>query len=209
MMERVLEALNKAPNSVKWGGLAAFIVAVTAINFFFFVEDAADTIQKQAGEQATLEHQLAEKKTIADNLNELRKEMDSLDQKLQEALTELPERKDIDELLAQLNDVGKKSGLDIAKVEPTAEAQDSFFMRIPVKMSVSGNYHEIALFFQEVANMRRIVNVNNITFKVNAAASRSEKVVLSSDFIATTFRFAESKTNVKKPGAAGAKGGQP
>ncbi len=208
-MERVLEALNKAPNSVKWGGLAAFIVAVTAINFFFFVEDAADAIQRQGSEQATLEHQLAEKKTIADNLNELRKEMDSLDQKLQEALTELPERKDIDELLAQLNDVGKKSGLDIAKVEPSSEAQDSFFMRIPVKMSVTGNYHEIALFFQEVANMRRIVNVNNITFKINTAASKSEKVMLNSDFIATTFRFAEPKTTVKKPGPGGAKGGQP
>lgn len=204
-MERLIESLNKAPNSVKWGGLAALIVVITAVNFLFFVQDAADRIAQQQAEQRTLEQQLAEKKAIADNLTDRRREMDQLDQKLQEALTELPERKDIDELLAQLNDVGKKSGLEISKVEPSAETAESFFARIPVKMTVSGNYHEIALFLQEVANMRRIVNVNNIKLSVNTTASKPEKVVLNSDFMATTFRFIEAsaaKKDAKKPGGA-------
>ncbi len=207
-MDKLIETLNKASNPVKWGGLAAVIVVITLVNFFFFVQEAADRIAQQAGEQRTLEGQLAEKKAIADNLTERRREMDQLDQKLQEALTELPERKDIDELLAQLNDVGKKSGLEIAKVEPAAESSESFFARIPVKMTVSGNYHEIALFLQEVANMRRIVNVNNIKLTINGQASKPEKVVLNSDFMATTFRFvdpAEQKRNAdknKKPGGA-------
>ena len=63
----------------------------------------------------------------------------------------------------------------------------NFFAKIPIKMSVSGNYHEIAMFLQEVAGMRRIVNVNNI--KLSSASTRNEKVILSSDFLATTFRF--------------------
>lgn len=205
-MERLLETINKAPNSVKWGGLAAVIVLITAANFFFLVQEAADTIERQKGEQAALDRQLVEKKSIADNLTERRKEMDQLEQKLQEALTELPEKKDIDELLAQLNDVGKKSGLEISKVEPTPEAQESFYARIPVKMSVQGNYHEIAMFFQEVANMRRIVNVNGIKFSTNTAASKADKVVLNSDFMATTFRFAEVKKDDKKKPVAAPKG---
>ncbi len=204
-MERLIEQLNKAPNSVKWGGLAAVLAVITAVNFVFFVQEAADRISQQRAEQRTLEQQLAEKKAIADNLTDRRREMDQLDQRLQEALTELPERKDIDELLAQLNDVGKKSGLEIAKVEPAAESSESFFARIPVKMTVSGNYHEIALFLQEVANMRRIVNVNNIKLSVNTAASKPEKIVLNSDFQATTFRFVEpsaQKKDPKKPAGA-------
>jgi type IV pilus assembly protein PilO len=208
-MEQLIEALNKAPNSLKWGGLAAVIVAITAVNFIFFVQEAADRIAAQQAEQRTLEQQLAEKKAIADNLTDRRREMDQLDQKLQEALTELPEQKDIDELLAQLNDVGKKAGLEISKVEPAGETVESFFARIPVKMSVSGNYHEIALFLQEVANMRRIVNVNNIKLSMNTQASKQEKVVLSSDFMATTFRFVEAKDQkaAKKPAAAAPAGG--
>jgi type IV pilus assembly protein PilO len=210
-MERLLEQLNKAPNSIKWGGLAALLVLITGGNFLFFVQDAADAISRQAGEQRTVDGQLAEKKQIADNLNELRKEMDSLDQKLQEALTELPDKKDIEELLAQLNDVGKKAGLEISTVAPAQEQQESFFAKIPVKMVVSGNYHEIALFFQEVANMRRIVNVNNIKLSVNTQG-KTDKIILNSEFVATTFRFAEpKKTDKKKPGAPGAapaKGGE-
>jgi type IV pilus assembly protein PilO len=66
-----------------------------------------------------------------------------------------------------------------------------FFARIPIRMSVSGNYHEIAMFLQEVANMRRIVNVNNI--QLNSARTRNEKVILSSSFMATTFRFVQTK----------------
>jgi type IV pilus assembly protein PilO len=119
--------------------------------------------------------------------------MDVLEQKLAEALTELPENKDVEELLAQLNDIGKKSGLEIARVEPGSETVGGgdFFARIPIRMAVSGNYHEIAMFLQEVANMRRIVNVNNI--KLDSPTLRNEKVVLQSSFMATTFRFVEQK----------------
>ena len=121
-------------------------------------------------------------------------EMEKLKQQLDEALTELPLDKDIDELLAQLNDLGKKSGLEISRVTPGPESPEGFFARIPVAMSVSGNYHEIASFLQEVANMRRIVNVNNI--KLSTPTARGDKVVLKSDFLATTFRF----VNETKPG---------
>jgi type IV pilus assembly protein PilO len=141
---------------------------------------------------------LAEKSEIAQNLNERRREMDVLEQRLAEAITELPESKDLEELLAQLNDIGKKSGLEISAVQPGREAVTSgeFFARIPIKMTVNGNYHEIAMFLQELANMRRIVNVNNI--KLTGATVKSEKVVLQSTFLATTFRFVTVKQEPKK-----------
>jgi len=194
-MEKLLERINKAPTPIKAGVMAAVVVILTASNYFFLVQPEEDRIAQLEQTKAQLEVQLAEKKEIAQNLTERRKELDSLDQQLQEALTELPERKDIDELLAQLNDVGKKSGLEIAQVAPGAESNANFYAQIPIKMTVSGNYHEIALFMQEIANMRRIVNVNNI--KLGNATMKGEKVVLTSDFLATTFRFVDQG---QKPG---------
>ena len=194
-MEKLLERINKAPTPIKAGVMAAVVVILTASNYFFLVSPEEDRIAQLEQTKGQLEVQLAEKKEIAQNLTERRKELDSLDQQLQEALTELPERKDIDELLAQLNDVGKKSGLEIAQVAPGTETNANFYAQIPIKMTVSGNYHEIALFMQEIANMRRIVNVNNI--KLGQAAMKGEKVVLTSDFLATTFRFVDQG---QKPG---------
>lgn len=198
-MEQYLDRIVKAPAAVKWGGLAGAVFVMTALNFFFFITPVEDRITAQGNERRKLDRDLAEKSEIAQNLNERRREMDVLEQKLAEALTELPENKDLEELLAQLNDIGKKSGLEISKVEPGKEATTGgeFFARIPIKMSVNGSYHEIAMFLQELANMRRIVNVNNI--KLGTPAVKNEKVMLQSTFLATTFRFVSStKQDAKK-----------
>ena len=191
-MDKYLDRIVKAPPAVKFGGLAAAVVLLTAANFFWVIQPMEEEMEAQRAEQRRLDMDLAEKSEIAQNLNERRREMDVLEQKLAEALTELPENKDVEELLAQLNDIGKKSGLEISRVEPGPETVGGgdFFARIPIRMSVAGNYHEIAMFLQEVANMRRIVNVNNI--QLNGARTRNEKVILSSSFMATTFRFVQT-----------------
>jgi type IV pilus assembly protein PilO len=190
-MDQLIERINKLATPVKIGIVLGIAVLITAGSYFLLITDVQAAIEIVKSQQGAADRTLAEKQAIADNLNERRKEMDALEQRLQEALTELPERKDIEELLAQLNDVGKKSGLEIAKVTPGSEAPEGFYAKIPISVAVSGNYHEIAMFLQEIANMRRIVNVNNI--KLTAPTLRNDKVILTSEFLATTFRFNEGK----------------
>jgi type IV pilus assembly protein PilO len=194
-MDKYLDQFAKAPPATKFGGLALAVILMTVANFFMAISPTEDAIKIEIAQRRTLDLELAEKSEIAQNLNDRRREMDVLEQKLAEALTELPEKKDIEELLAQINDIGKKSGLEISSVTPDKEfvGGGEFFARIPLKMTVSGNYHEIALFLQEMANMRRIVNVNNI--KLDSPALKNEKVVLQSSFLATTFRFVEQPKN--------------
>lgn len=196
-MEQLIDRIAKAPPLVKAAAVLGAVIAITALNFFMFIQPEEEAIERNASQQRALDAQLAEKKAIAQNLNERRREMDVLEQQLADALTQLPEKKDMDELLAQLNDIGKKAGLQIASVEPGPEAPSGFFARIPVKMVVSGNYHEIAMFLQDVAAMRRIVNVNNI--KLTQPTTRGDKVILSSEFLATTFRFLDQGGNPGNP----------
>jgi type IV pilus assembly protein PilO len=207
-MEQLFDRIAKASAAAKYGGLAAVVVALCAGNFFLLVQPLEEKIKRQKTELSKLEDSLAEKQAIAQNLTERRREMDQLEQQLNEALTELPEKKEIDELLGQLQDIGKKSGLEIERIEPGAEQPVNFFARIPIKMAVRGNYHEVAVFLQEVANMRRIVNVNNIKF--SGGKVQTDKVVLSTEFLATTFRFVEQKqvdkaTTRAKPARGGKK----
>lgn len=192
-MDKYLDQFVKASPAAKFGGLAAVIVLMTVANYFLLIDPTEKRIKQQMTERRELDLDLAEKSEIAQNLNERRREMDVLEQKLAEALTELPEKKDVEELLAQINDIGKKSGLEISLVQPDREyvGGGEFFARIPIRMTVSGNYHEIAMFLQEMANMRRIVNVNNIN--LGQPTLKNEKVVLQSSFLATTFRFVETK----------------
>jgi type IV pilus assembly protein PilO len=178
-------------------------VLLSIANFFFMVRPELDTLEQQAVQQRQLDTQLQEKSEIAQNLNERRREMDVLQQKLDEALSELPLAADLDELLAQLNEIGRKSGLEISAVEPAAEEPAQIYVKIPIKMNLTGNYHEIAMFLQSLANLRRIVNVNNL--QLGTPNLKAEKVVLNSSFVATTFRFLDPKTlspDKNKPKAA-------
>lgn len=195
-MEQLIERINKLATPAKAGIVAAIILVITAATYFLLIADLETAITGLKSEQESRDRTLAEKQLIADNLNDKRKEMDALEQKFQEALTQLPEKKDIEELLAQLSDIGKKSGLEISRVTPGGEASEGFYSRIPISMAVSGNYNEIAMFLQEIANLRRIVNVSDL--KLGAPTMKGDKVMLQSDFMATTFRFTDSGKGGKK-----------
>jgi len=190
-MDEIIDKVLKAPPLQRWGGIAAALVILTILNFVLMVRPELATLESQAAQQRVLDSQLQEKSEIAQNLNERRREMDVLQQKLDEALAELPEAADLDELLAQLNEIGRKSGLEISAVEPAPEESAQIYVKIPIKMALTGNYHEIAMFLQSLANLRRIVNVNNI--QLGSPTLKSEKVVLNSSFVATTFRFLDPK----------------
>ncbi len=190
-MEQLIERVNKLATPVKAGIIFGIVVLLTGGNYFFFIADLTTSIEGIKASQASQDGVLAQKQEIADNLNERRKEMDALEQRFQVALTQLPERKDIEELLAQLNDIGKKSGLEINKVVPGGESSRGFIASIPIGMSVRGNYHEIALFLQEVASLPRIVHVSEIRL-TGQTTTRGEKVWLASDFLATTYRFSDA-----------------
>jgi len=190
-MEQLIDRINKLAMPVKVGILFGLAIVVTASAYFFLIQPEMEELDSIRQQLEAARGTLAEKQLIADNLNERRRDMDRLEQQLQEALIQLPEKKDTEDLLAQLNDVGKKSGLVISKIVPGTETTRTFFSEIPIGVSVTGNYHEIALFLQEISKLRRIVNVSEL--KLTTPVQRNDKVFLTSTFVATTFRFSESK----------------
>src|SRR5690606_453122 len=190
-MEQYLESFNKQPMHIKAAAIAGAIVLVTAGVWYSSIRGLDERIDVQTSQESRLKSELAEKTAQANNLNELIREMEMLEIKLAEALAELPEGKDIDELLAQFHDIGRRVGLEIRTVEPLAERAEptaDFVRALPVKLDVKGNFHEVALFLQEVSNLRRIVNVSNL--KLAQPELRNEKVVVGTEFIATAYRFA-------------------
>jgi type IV pilus assembly protein PilO len=208
-MDRILDAIARAPIAAKAGVVAAIVVALTALNYFAFsiptfglsISDVEARIQRAAAEQKKLDADLIEKTAIANNLNQFRREKELLEQKLQEALAELPEEKKIDELLQLFQERARKAGLEIASIEPAPEVNEGFYARVPINMAVTGNFHEIVTFFDSLARLRRIVNVNNIV--LDAPKDAGGKVILNAKFLVTTFMFVQPKAPPAKAGAGG------
>lgn len=189
-MNKLIEKIVKVPLGTKLAIALGAMLAVTAASWALIIRELDSKIDANRGTIVKLEKDLVDKKVIADNLNQYKRDKELLERRLAEALTELPAAKDLDELLRQLNDVGRKSGLDIVNLEPQAETLRGFYASIPVKMTVTGTYHEIAVFFESIAKLRRIVNVSNLAF--SSPQKKTQKVMLSASYLATTFRFVDA-----------------
>jgi type IV pilus assembly protein PilO len=183
----VLNTVNKAPLGQKLGFLAVLIAIVTLGNWYFFVDPAQTQIQQRQATLRTLEDELIQKQSIANNLAQFKHEKEILERRLAQALTELPNEANIDDLIRSLSEIGTKSGLVINNIEPQSEQKQSFYASIPIVMSVTGNYHEIGVFLDSISKLARIVNVTNI--KMGTPKTVNEKLVVQASYIATTFRF--------------------
>jgi type IV pilus assembly protein PilO len=210
-MDRILDAIARAPMAAKAGVVAAIVVLLTVVNYFVFsiptfglsISETEERIARIEVEQKRLDSDLIEKTAIANNLNQFRREKELLEQRLQEALAELPEEKKIDELLQLFQERARKAGLEISSIEPQAEVSEGFYARVPISMVVSGNFHEIVTFFDSLARLRRIVNVNDIL--LDTPKDTGGKVILNAKFLVTTFMFVQAKGATQAGAGGGSK----
>ena len=190
--QEVLNAVNKMPLGQKVGVVAGVVILLSAANWYFFIDPMQTQIRDRQGTLRALEDELIQKQSIANNLAQFKHEKEILERRLAQALTELPNEANIDDLIRSLSEIGTKSGLTINSIEPQPEQRQSFYAAIPIVMSVSGNYHEIGVFLDSLSKLARIVNVTNI--KMAGARFTNEKLVVSSTYVATTFRFVPEAT---------------
>ncbi|HEY5675894.1 MAG TPA: type 4a pilus biogenesis protein PilO [Myxococcales bacterium] len=198
----VLNSVTKLPLGQKVGAVAAFVILLTAANWYFFVDPMQTQITQKQSQLRALEDELIQKQSIANNLAQFKHEKEILERRLAQALTELPNEANIDDLIRSLAEIGTKSGLTINTIDPQPEQRQSFYASIPIVMSVTGNYHEIGVFLDSVSKLARIVNVTNI--KMGNAKFTNDKMVVAASYVATTFRFLppEAAPAPAKKGAA-------
>jgi type IV pilus assembly protein PilO len=186
-MDELIAKLSKVPLIqrllVAVGILGLIVVAV----YFMGVAPEYEQAQRAQNEIDSLDAKLVKKKAIAKDLTRYQVEVERLKQKLNEALTQLPNQSEIPELLQKLATLVEQSDCQMAKFSPKGEIKQDFYARIPVEMQITGNYHSIALFFDRVSKLDRIVNVSAI--KLEEPKLENKKVVLSAKFEATTFKF--------------------
>ncbi len=193
----ILNTVNKAPLPQKVIGVGVAVALVTAANWYFLIDPIQQQITRAQGSLRQLEDELIQKQSIANNLAQFKHEKEVLERRLQQALTELPNEANIDELIRSLAEVGNKSGLIINDIAPQPEQKQSFYASIPVVMAVTGNYHEIGVFLDSISKLARIVNVTNI--KMTSPKMSGDKLVVSASYVATTFRFLPEATQSAQP----------
>lgn len=188
-MDELIARISKVPLAQRLLVIALAIVLLVAGNYVVFVSPLEDDIARAERDIRELDNQLVQKRAIARDLTRYRIEVERLKQRLNEALTLLPNEAEIPELLQKIAALVEQSDCTMSAFEPQGEVSQGFYAKIPVKMKITGNYHSIAVFYDKVAKLARIVNVTDIT--LGTPTLQNKKVVLEAEFMATTFKFVD------------------
>ncbi len=183
MVDFILD-LPTAQRRLVYGGMGALIVA--AYVFWFYlprsqeVAEMQHTIQELGVERTQLREILA-------NRRHIEAESRVVEAAFNQAQAQLPEQKEIPELLRQVSRLGQDSGLEVLLFRQQPEQLRDLYTEVPVQMSVRGGYHDIALFFDQVRRLDRIVNVADVSMKEPRLTGN--QMAVDASFSATTYRF--------------------
>jgi type IV pilus assembly protein PilO len=188
-MEKFLEQFAKVPLQQKIAAAALAVVMIAVGTWFLSVSEAIDTIAGLDEQIGTQETKLVELEQKAQHRTQFLREVERLKQHLHKAEEQLPKQAEIPKVLRDIDYEAKQAGLRVDRFQPEAEAQQGDFAAVPLKMTVRGNYHEIAVFLDRLSKMPRIVNVTDLNMTVPTLENK--KIVVASSYTATTYRFLE------------------
>lgn len=152
----------------------------------------------------TLEKKLIIAKKNARDLKKYQNKIKVAESKFKEVMMSLPEKEEIPSLISSISASGLDSGLEFLLFQPKGERRKEFYAEIPVAIHVTGNFHNIVRFFEKVARLSRIVNIQNIKISgEQGKAKTSDSSKLSTTCTAVTYKFVEPVAKKKKKSARG------
>ena len=192
-----MERLSKPQRVGIYAGTLVLILGLSIWILFWPKKQRIDTLETQL---KTVQAELAKAKKNAAELNDWRTKMKKKEVQYKTVMKALPEKEEIPSLLAGVSQAGKDAGLEFVLFQPKPESNKEFYAEIPVDISVSGSYHNVALFFDKVSNLPRIVNIRNVTMVPGNKKGASGQ--LKTNCQAVTYKFIEATAN-KKSGRKG------
>ncbi len=169
--------------------LGLFILLVGPFVYFSFLPKISK-INVLRKEHTTLETRLTRAKAKANRLKYYQAKLKDAEMEFKIVMKKLPEKKEIPNLLSSVSRSGRDAGLEFLLFQPMPEKNKDFYAEIPVSIRVKGNYHNVALFFDKVARLSRIVNIENI--KMTSTNTKGNMNLITS-CNAVTYRFVETK----------------
>ncbi|MBW2174613.1 MAG: type 4a pilus biogenesis protein PilO [Deltaproteobacteria bacterium] len=180
-----IEAIGRLQRILICVGL--FLVLGGGFYYLIYMPKSA-SINELRDEYETLEGKLFTARKAAENLEQFEKDYADAQVKFKLALQLLPDKREIPSLLESVTRSGKESGLEFKLFQPSGEVVRGFYAEIPVNIQISGGYHNLAMFFDRVARLSRIVNIMNLT--LNSAGGTA--AILNASCVARTYRFLEA-----------------
>ncbi len=189
------------PSVPRYSLFVATSVTVVVALWFFWLSGSQDILVQEQEKEVKLREDYKTKLAKAVNLDALKKQREQVQQYVTQLEKQLPSKAEMDALLSDINQAGLGRSLQFDLFRPGQIAVKQYYAELPIAIKVTGKYHDIGSFASDIANLSRIVTLNNLSI------SPRQDNTLALETTAKTFRYLDSDEQAaqSKPVAAGAK----
>ena len=185
-LEPFLDKIEKLPKAQRIMIFVGVFVFLLGSAYYFLFGPKFTKIEVLTQEKGEVERKLFSAKRNARQKETYRKKYKEAQDQFKIAKRALPGKKEIPSLLESISASGQDSGLEFNLFQPGGEINRDFYAEIPVSIQLSGGYHNLALFFDKISRLSRIVNIKNIRISPLKAGK------LTTSCTALTYRFVEA-----------------
>jgi type IV pilus assembly protein PilO len=180
------------PWSVKGAALAIVFVAIVVLGWALAWRDQWDALDAARDEESKLRSEFTAKKLQAINLALYVDQKREIEESFGMLLKQLPNKSEMDALLIDINQAGLGRGLQFELFKPAAqETFSDFYAELPINLKLTGNYHDIGAFASDIAQLPRIVTLNDILITTG-------KDSLVMEAVAKTYRYLDEEEIAKQ-----------
>ena len=165
----------------------ALTIAVVVALWFVWLSAADEELTAEKAKEVQLRQDYTGKLTQAVNLEALRKQREQVQQYVTQLEKQLPSKAEMDALLSDINQAGLGRSLQFELFRPGQVIVKDYYAELPIEVRVTGQYHDMGAFAADIANLSRIVTLNNI------AITPAKDGNLVMDAMAKTFRYLDSE----------------
>jgi type IV pilus assembly protein PilO len=177
------------PLPVKIAAIILLSIAVLGAGFWFDTRSQLKLLEDTRDKEKELKEEFETKMRKAANLDGYKAQMEEMERSFGAMLRQLPGKTEIAELLVDISQAGLANGLEFELFKPEEEVPAEFYAELPIKIKVTGDYHDFGNFVSDVAALPRIVTLHNI----NISPQQENKDELIMEATAKTYRYMEEE----------------
>jgi type IV pilus assembly protein PilO len=174
------------PSLPRYGLFLATALGVMVVLWFVWLSGSQDALQEEQAKEVNLREDYKTKLAKAVNLEVLKKQREQVQQYVTQLEKQLPSKAEMDALLSDINQAGLGRSLQFDLFRPGQVAVKEYYAELPIAIKVTGRYHDIGAFASDIANLSRIVTLNNLSIVPKTDGA------LSLESTAKTFRYLDA-----------------
>jgi type IV pilus assembly protein PilO len=181
------------PLPIRIGAVAIWFVVLTFVLSYMFVwQQQKPELERRQAEELDLRDQFRKKHSKAVNLELYKQQLKDIERSFGALLRQLPGKTEVPNLLVDISQTGLAAGLEEKLFQPANEQKRDFYAELPIRIRLSGSYHEFGEFVSGIAALPRIVTLHDIDIKpVAAQGAGFDNLTL--DLTAKTYRYLDEE----------------